>query len=464
MSLRIVISLLWFAASALPSSGQTPTDPKLGPIAQREASRGGGWSPVIIQAVDRESRSSLGWLVEQAGGRAGRELPIINARAAVVPSTALTGLAHNPFVARIALDRPVNGTLERTSATIGATSVRQEFGYDGSGIGVAIIDSGITSWHDDLIGANGQRVVEFVDILSGASSPYDDYGHGTHIAGIVAGNGYDSAGARSGVAPGAHLLVLKALDANGRGRISDVIAALDHVLARKDAFNIRVVNLSFSAGVYDNYDVDPLAIATRRLVEAGIVVVAAAGNGGLDPQGQPVYGGVTAPANAPWVLAVGASNHQGTANREDDVTAPFSARGPGPIANNAKPDIVAPGVGIESLSDPSSALYATKAAYLLQGTVPTSYLPYLSLSGTSAAAPVVTGTVALMVQADPQLTPNAVKAILQYTAQLYPGHDFLTQGAGFLNARGAVELARHFAAPTAIAYPSTTNWSEQLIW
>jgi serine protease AprX len=102
--------------------------------------------------------------------------------------------------------------MERTGATIGATFVRQHLGYDGSGIGVAIVDSGVTSWHDDLGGFGGQRVVEFVDFVNGRTSSYDDYGHGTHVAGIVAGNGFDSNGARSGIAPGARLMVLKVLD------------------------------------------------------------------------------------------------------------------------------------------------------------------------------------------------------------------------------------------------------------
>src|SRR4029450_10463246 len=152
------------------------------------------------------------------------------------------------------------------------------------------------------------------------------------------------------------------------------------------------------------------------------------------------YAGITAPGNAPWVLTVGASSHMGTVDRADDTIAAFSSRGPAAIDYTAKPDLVAPGVGLESLTDPASWMYGAKSAYLLNGTVATSYLPYLSLSGTSMAAPVITGTVALMLQANPALTPNAVKAILQYTAQLYPGHDALTQGAGFLNAKGAVEL------------------------
>jgi hypothetical protein len=125
---------------------------------------------------------------------------------------------------------------------------------------------------------------------------------------------------------------------------------------------------------------------------------------------------------------------------------------------------VAPGVGIESLTDPGSWMYGTKSPYLLSGTVPTSYLPYLSLSGTSMAAPVVTGTIALMLQANPWLTPNAVKAILQYTAEVYQGYDSLTQGAGFVNAKGAVDLASFLAAPAGTVNPVSVGWSRHIIW
>jgi serine protease AprX len=354
--------------------------------------------------------------------------------------------------------------MERTSSTIGTTALRQALGYDGAGVGVAIIDSGITSWHDDLTsyGAS-QRVHQFVDFVNGGATAYDDYGHGTHVAGIVAGNGFDSGDARSGIAPAAHLIVLKVLDGSGRGHISHVIAALEYAITHKDALSIRIVNLSIATGVYESYDTDPLTLAAKRVVEGGIVVVAAAGNHGRYQNGSDAYGGVTAPGNAPWVLTVGASNHTGTADRADDTIAAFSSRGPTAVDYAAKPDVVAPGVGIESLSDPRSAFYTTKSPYLLSGTAQTSYLPYLSLSGTSMAAPVVSGTVALMVQANPALTPNQVKAILQYTAQIYPNYDALTEGAGFLNAQGAVNLAWSFAdSPNVYAAPS--DWGMRLIW
>ena len=464
MSRRVVAVLLFGAPAAVWAAGHTAPSPSTFAPLGRAASAHHGRSRVIVQTRDAASLASLKPFIQRHGGRMGRELRLINGQAAELPDAAIAALSRMAGVARISLDRPVTGAVERTAAAIGAVAVRQQLGYDGSGIGIAIVDSGVTAWHDDLAGPDGQRVMEFADFVNLNPAPYDDLGHGTHVAGIVAGNGFDSSGARAGIAPGAHLLVLKTLDANGTGRVSDVIAAIGHAVARKDALNIRILNLSISAAVYDPPESDPLTLAAKRAVEAGIVVVAAAGNTGRDAAGQVLYGGVTAPGNAPWVLTVGASNHQGTIARSDDTPAPFSGRGPAAVTNTAKPDILAPGVGIESLSDPASALYTARARYLLGGTIPTAYLPYLSLSGTSMSAPVVTGTVALMLQANPALTPNAVKAILQYTAESYAGYDPLTQGAGFLNAEGAVALARHFASPAGTTYPSTSGWSAQLIW
>jgi serine protease AprX len=461
--LPYALALLVCAGAAAPASADAAK--KIGPLAKQRSALVTGTSRVIIRAVDEASASSVASVVHMAGGHVRRSLPIIDGFVVDLPNAALLNAAENSAVARVSLDRKVVGTMERTGATIGAAALRQELGYDGAGVGVAVIDSGITVWHDDLSGAGGgQRVFRFVDLVNDRVGEYDDYGHGTHVAGIVAGNGADSTGARTGIAPGAHLVVLKALDASGVGHISDVIAALDFVVAHKDVYNIRVVNLSVATGVYESYETDPLTVAAKRAVDAGIVVVAAAGNRGRNPGGRNAYGGITAPGNAPWVLTVGASSHMGTADRADDAMAVFSSRGPTAINASAKPDLVAPGVGIESLSDPYSAFYTTKSTYLLSGTVPAWYLPYLSLSGTSMAAPVVSGTVALMLQANPALTPNQVKAILQYTAQRYSAYDPLTAGAGFLNAKGAVELARFFSVSPSEPYPASADWSRRLIW
>ena len=452
---RLVFAVLLVVALGPSTSaidiGLTPGGfPKLDPLLQRRASLLTGHSRVVVRATSATSLASIVPVLRQVGGTVGRSLAIIDAVAADVPNVSLPLLAANPLIARISLDRVVAGAMERTGATVGAVSAREQFGYDGSGVGVAIIDSGITAWHDDLgdpAAGGAQRVDQFVDFVNGRQAPYDDYGHGTHVAGIVAGNGFDSTGRRSGIAPRARIVALKVIDGSGRGRISDVIAALDYVVTYKDAFNIRVANLSVATGVYESYNSDPLTLAARRAVEAGVVLVAAAGNNGRGPDGRTRYGGIGAPGNSPWVLTVGASSHMGTIDRADDTIAAFSSRGPTAIDRGAKPDLVAPGAGIESLSDPDSSLYASRSPYLLGGTVATSFLPYLSLSGTSMAAPVVSGTVALMLQAKPSLTPDDVKVILQSTAQPYASYDRMTQGAGFLDARRAVDVARSWSAP-----------------
>src|SRR5262249_25277247 len=349
---------------------------------------------------------------------------------------------------------------------------QQVLGYSGSGVGIAIIDSGVATWHDDLTNTSSvlypygnQRVKKFVDFVNGRALPYDDNGHGSHVAGIIGGNGDDSFGDKAGIAPKASLISLKVLDQNGQGNISNIIAALGWVAANASTYNIRVVNMSVGAGVYESYWTDPLTLACRTLTEKGIVVVAAAGNMGKNGAGNLQWGGITAPGNAPWVLTVGASSTMGTLTRLDDQMAPYSSSGPSNIDFEAKPDLVAPGTGTVSLAVPGSTFYTTKALYLLSGTRLLGTKAYLALSGTSMAAPVVSGTVALMLQANPNLTPNLVKAILQYTAQPYPGYSPLRQGAGFLNSLGAVRLAQYYANPhTGERLPVQSVWSRTINW
>ena len=446
--------------------------PKLDRKLNDRADTGGsGTSRVIIEL-------NPGWDagadIQRAGGRRGRKLGIISGEVVELPNSVLRRLADSPAVKAIHWDRKTGGEMNRAAIVEGARAVQAAYGYDGAGIGVAIIDSGITSWHDDLTyqGSNpavkvvgGQRVTKFVDFVNGRLTPYDDNGHGTHVAGIIGGNGYDTLGARAGMAPAANLVSLKVLDDHGGGYISNVIAALDWVVQNKALYNIRVVNLSVGAAVTESYLTDPLTLAAKRVVDAGVVVVTAAGNLGKNPQtGKLQYGSITAPGNAPWVLTVGAYSHEGTLTRRDDEMASYSSRGPTAGDFLAKPDVVATGTGIVSLAVPGSTFYSSKASYLLAGSVKTANKPYLSLTGTSMAAPIVTGTVALMLQANPKLTPNLVKGIIEYTAQDYK-YDALSQGAGFLNAKGAVDLARFLKNPKpGQVYPSSREWSQTIIW
>jgi serine protease AprX len=444
------------AAAAGADGGKLDRELRLRALAPR------GHSRVIVRLNPGVSGDAL---IRGVRGTVGRRLTSVGGQVADIPDSSLEALARLPGVSGVSLDRRVHGTLERTGATIGAAFVRETLGLDGTGVGIAVVDSGVASWHDDL---GSSRVTRFVDFVGFEPAPYDDYGHGTHVAGILAGNGYDSGGRRRGIAPGATLLVEKVLDGAGQGYISNVIAAIDYAIANKAALNLRVVNLSVAAGVYESYNSDPLTLAAKRAVEAGLVVVSAAGNLGRAAGGGEQYGGIGAPGNAPWVITVGASSHNGTADRSDDTVAAFSSRGPSAIDFQAKPDLVAPGVGIESLTEAGSTLYNTKPLMRLWGTVATATEPYLSLSGTSMASPVVSGTIALMLQANPALTPNQVKAVLQFTAERHDGYDGLTEGAGFLNARGAVELAQSLAAggtfDPAAPHADPTPWNGRIVW
>jgi serine protease AprX len=402
-----------------------------------------------------------------------RDLAIINGQVLDLPNGLIKQLESRSEVFQLHYDRPISEHNYRTSVTVGASTARATLGYSGAGVGIAIIDSGIAA-HDDLSKGSvsgvfpygNLRVTKFVDFVNGRSLPYDDNGHGTHVAGTIAGNGADSNGEKAGIAPNAQLVSLKVLNANGVGTISNIIAAFNWVAANRNTYNIRVVNVSVGARIYESYWTDPLTLAAKAVVERGVVVVGAAGNFGKNALGQLQSGGITAPANAPWVLTVGASSTNGTLTRLDDTLASFSSSGPTDIDFAAKPDLVAPGVGTVSLAAANSTLYVTKLPLLVDGKPKVGLVkPYLTLSGTSMAAPVVSGTVALMLQANPSLTPNLVKAILQYTAQRYPGYDALRQGGGFLNSLGAVRLAKFYADNRAGTHmPVQSVWSQEIIW
>jgi serine protease AprX len=399
-------------------------------------------------------------------------LNIINGMLLELPNGLIRHLEASSDVVSVHYNRETQTSNYRTSVTVGAATARAFLGYTGAGVGIAVIDSGI-AFHNDLRRGGvsttypygDQRVSKFVDFVNGRTTPYDDNGHGTHVAGIIAGNGQDSRGEKAGVAPKASLVSLKVLDASGRGTIGHIIAALDWIVANHKTHNIRVVNMSVGAGVYESYWTDPLTLATKRVNDLGITVVAAAGNMGKSSTGGVMYGSITAPGNAPWVLTVGASSTMGTFTRYDDKMAAFSSAGPTFLDFGAKPDLVAPGAGSISLSVPGSTFYLTKLQYLVNGSPLLGIKPYLALSGTSMSAPVVSGSVALMLQANPKLTPNLIKAILQYTAQRYPNYNALRQGAGFLNTLGAVRLAKFYADNrVGERMPIQSVWSRQIIW
>src|SRR5215203_559895 len=413
--------------------------------------------------------------ITKVGGRGGARLACVNGQVADIADAQLDALTADPAVLSVHLDRRLvslqGADTAMTTASLSSTSVGSTKGsrvWDGSGVGVAMIDSGVAPHHDiGLAGANNSRprLATFVDFVNGQTSPYDDFGHGTHVAGIIGGDGTDSGGAYAGIARGSRLISLKVLDASGRGTISNAIQAIDYVIANRTKHNIRVINLSVGAAATESFFTDPFTVAAWRAVQAGITVVAAAGNFGRDASGNTQYGGITAPGNAPWVLTVGAYNHMGTVGPADDAVAAYSSRGPTAVDLLSKPDIVAPGTRIVSLASGGSTLATARPQDLVAGTTAALGLPYLTLTGTSMAAPAVAGTAALMLQANPALTPNAIKAILQYTARTAANTSPHEQGAGFLNTAGAVQLARFFATATAGAvYPGDPTWGRHLVW
>jgi serine protease AprX len=389
----------------------------------------------------------------------GNKLTSINAQVLDLPNNLLGSVSNLAGVSHVHNETVVYSTDFRTNITSGAFFARQDLGFSGGGVGVAFVDSGVSS-NTDL------TIAGALDFTS--TGTQDDAGHGTHVAGIIAGSGAASGGQQAGVAPGAALWSLKALGLNGSGKLTDVLAALDWLTTNAVANHIRVVNLSFGTPVLESYLTDPLTLATQALVQQGVVVVAAAGNDGTDSQGHTVWGGITSPGNAPWVITVGASSTMGTLTRADDTLANFSSRGPTAVDRGAKPDIVASGVGTISTAAFGSAEYQSCAVAvptcLIGGTRHTA-APYMALSGTSMATPVVSGTVALMLQANPALTPNLVKAILEYTAQVYPAYAALAEGAGFLNSLGAIRLAKFYAtAKKGSLVPVEPIWGKQIIW
>ena len=269
-----------------------------------------------------------------------------------VDQATMASLSADPAVSALAADRPVYSTMSVTTEATGAQQVwaglEQVGRYTGRGIGIAMIDSGLTE-----TGPLRGRVAVHVDFVDGArGAGRDFYGHGTHIAGIMAGNSGVPGGFR-GMAPGAHIINLRVLAADGSGQSSDVIEAIDWTIENKARYGIRVLNVSLGHPAIEAAADDPLVQAVERAVRAGIVVVCSAGNLGKHPvTGQPIIGAINSPGNSPSVITVGALNTKGTPQRSDDEVASYSSRGPTYGDGFVKPDLVAPGNRIVSLAAP----------------------------------------------------------------------------------------------------------------
>ncbi len=301
-------------------------------------------------------------------------------------------------------------------------------GVTGQGIVIAVLDSGISA-HKALNG----RVLASVSIVAGDPAK-DGFGHGTHVAGIITGSGLAASGVTSeyagGIAPGAQLVNVRVLGDDGVGLTSDVIAGIDWVIANKSRYNIRIINLSLGHAVTEPSETDPLCQAVHRASEAGLIVVAAAGNAGKLPDGTPVLGGVASPGNSPFALTVGAINTWGTVSRADDTVTTYSSRGPTRYDMAVKPDLAAPGNKIISLEAKGSYLAKYYPAEHVAGSGNNGYF---RMSGTSMSAPMVSGGAALLLQASPGMTGAQVKLLLQSGSTYMVNDGLMAAGAGSAN-------------------------------
>jgi len=481
----------------------------------------GGARRVLIRTTAAD-KDALRQLLAAQGHQVLADLDGDDTLNVVVPAEALEGLAKSSKVLGISADavvRPTGlldgllgtvtkvlvGTVDGLLGTIGnvldpaldngttgepvppevlrATLGLQD-SWTGKGVTVAVIDSGL-EMSSEFTG----RVKAFYDFTNGqtkSTSAFDDYGHGTHVAGTIAGSGALSTNkAYRGLAPNVQLVVLKVLDANGAGYTSDVVRALDFATANKSKFGIDVINLSLGHPIYEPASTDPLVQAVERASSAGIVVLAAAGNNGINPTtGQPGYAGINSPGNAPSAITVGAVSTSNTVTRKDDRIPDYSSSGPTWYDALMKPDVLAPGHRIIAVGAKKSTIYQQYP----QLRAPDA--DYIRLSGTSMATAVGSGVVALMIEGHrtahpytPALSPNAVKAMMQYSAfdvrnDLGIEYDPLRQGAGALNGAGSVALARavdttaktgsYWLQPQPVPWTAiggeNMSWGQAVIW
>ncbi len=406
----------------------------------------------------------------------------IDAVTAEVPVGRLHFLAERDDVLSVSVDAPVHagadslGTLAENELlpTLGLKD-KTDAGHD---VVVAVLDSGIVN--------NGQIPIaafyDFVNTGGEKVKQYDEYGHGTHVAGMIKNKDDKSDARYRSVAHGSKLIGMKVLEGDGSGYTSTVIDAIEFAIANKEKLKIAVINLSLGHPIYEPAATDPLVQAVERAVDAGIVVVVAAGNEGMNREtGEVGYAGITSPGNAPSAITVGAVDTKNTVTRSDDEVAPFSSRGPTWYDGYAKPDVVAPGRRVVSFMAPGSNLCKRYPEWCAT----TDTRAYMALSGTSMAAAVATGVVADIIDASRHASggdspsPNLVKAILEFTAITLPNVDVLSQGAGSINASGAIALADAIDTREPVSSPwlevgvtpSTTlsngealTWAQHIVW
>jgi serine protease AprX len=397
-----------------------------------ESKKAGGQKvPVIIQVAGPGQDGEL--LLKRHGIKADDQFGFIGGYRAELPAAVVERLGRDEAVRYISLDAPVelHGYDLTPLQTVynqvaGVADGWNMWGLTGRGISVAVLDTGVNS-HDDI-----KQRLTVVRTNIRAMNGNDANGHGTHVAGIIAGRAGN--GAYLGAAPEANIIAIKIADDLGRSSEGDLLRGLQWVYDNRSAYNIRVVNLSVSASQEVGYRQSAIDAAVEQLWRAGIVVVVASGNRG-NAEGAVNF----PPANDPFVITVGALDDAGTLSAADDSLASFSSYGTTQDGFK-KPEIVAPGRKIVSLLGGPTVTLAKMYPDRVTGT-------YIRLSGTSMSAPVVAGAVALLLERYPQLTPDQVKYLLVGSGQTYPGRPVGT--APLINLRSALELGRQMPVPAA---------------
>lgn len=428
-----------------------------------------GGEPVTSYIIQADSANRATSIVESAGGEVTANLQLINAVAAELTSTEFTRVNADPSVAFVVENASIHLTAseylnehlaEGKTTTdypevVGSEQVWAA-GVTGEGVTVAVLDTGVSKMSGLKTNADGEdgRILAWVDFIGDSDKPIDPNGHGTHVAGIVVNSDLGGDDAWNGVAPNADLVAVRVLDENGYGTYETAIAGLQWAVEHKDEYNIKVINLSLVSLVQSPYWADPLSQAVTAAWANGLVVVVAGGNDGPTPLS------INSPGNNPYAITVGAFTDAYTpADWSDDYIADFSSAGP-TLDGFTKPDLVAPGGHIASLTPQNS---------MLNDAYPDAKLPanYFKMAGTSQATGVVSGVTALILSHEPTLTNDQVKMRLISTALVWmdesgedAAYSVWQQGAGRLNAYDAVFSEDHGAANTGMDIWADLNDTE----
>jgi serine protease AprX len=432
--LKIAAIVALVAGSTFGVGGQRHRAKLSSDLASFEGRRTAARTRVIV----RGSKSQIEAMASRHGLAIARWMK--DSAVVLASSNQVTALAADSANAVLSGDVPVSAFMDVSTKSTAADQVRAGQGgfllglgalpgVNGTGVTVAVVDTGI-AYHPALEG----KILYSISKVTGDPSTYDAHGHGTHIAGIIAGNASASSGIttlyRGGIAPGVKLVNVRVLGKDGTGWTSDVIAGIEWVIDNRERFNIRAINLSLGHPVTEPSTTDPLCQAVMRASMAGIVVFASAGNAGKAEDGSPILGGISSPGNSPYAITVGAINTKGTVSRADDVMATYSSRGPTKFEQAVKPDIVAPGNKVVSLEAYGSYMQRTYSQFHMAGR---STNGYMHMSGTSMAAAVVTGGAALLMQAHPKITSEQLKIALQSGATYMADGGLMGGGAGSVN-------------------------------